>query len=120
MRDEDADFAGRWAALSAEVLVGVADWRAQHARATLAEIEAEVDARLAQVRARLVEHVALRSAATAWEAAGEAPRCPDCAAPLRPRGRKTRRVTTQGGAELTLRRAHGVCPRCGRALFPPG
>ena len=55
-----------WAALSEEVLSGMADWRAQHPRATLSEIERELDARLANMRARMLERVAQQSAATTW------------------------------------------------------
>ena len=44
----------------------MADWRAQHPRATLTEIEVELDARLARMRARLLERVAQQSAATTW------------------------------------------------------
>jgi predicted RNA-binding Zn-ribbon protein involved in translation (DUF1610 family) len=113
-------FEGKWAALSEEVLSGMRDWRAQHPRATLREIEAEVDSRLAGLRARLVEDVALRSRAVAWSGrAGTAARCPDCGNALQPRGKQTRRLKTQGGQELTLRRDYGVCPHCGQTLFPP-
>ena len=118
-------FEREWAALSEEVLVGMADWRAQHPRATLGEIEAELDARLARMRARMLERVAQRSAATTWRrTAGEwgdaAPRCPDCGVGLQPRGRRTRRLRTAGGERMRLDREYGVCPRCGRGLFPPG
>ena len=115
----------RWAALGEEVLTGMRDWRAQHPRATLAEIETELDARLARLRARMLEDLALASAATAWGAAGaagaeDAPRCAECGRALQARGRHPRRLRTQGGQELTLRRAYGVCPACGRGVFPPG
>ena len=117
------DFERKWAALSEEVLSGMRDWREQHPRATLREIEAEVDTRLAGVRARLVEEMALRSRAVAWSGRADpeaAPRCPDCGSTLQPRGKRTRRLKTQGGQELTLRRDYGVCPHCGQTLFPPG
>jgi YgiT-type zinc finger domain-containing protein len=123
-------FSEQWTTLSAGVLSGMQAWRAQHPRATLQEIEVELDRRLAEGRARLLEHMAQQSAATAWsgaraptEASGEPearPRCPECGTVLAPRGRKTRRLKTQGGQELALQREYGVCPQCGQGLFPPG
>ena len=40
--------------LSEEVITGMAEWRGQHPRATLSEIEAALDERLARVRARML------------------------------------------------------------------
>jgi ribosomal protein L34E len=111
--------------LSDEVLSGMADWRAQHPRATLSEIELELDGRLARVRARMLERVAQQSAARTWrqKAADQedaAPRCAQCGTRLEPHGRRTRRLRTSGGQELRLQRDYGVCPQCGQGLFPPG
>jgi hypothetical protein len=105
--DEREAFERDWAALSEEVLSGMADWRAQHPRATLSEIEREVDARLARMRARMLERVAQQSAATSWRqpAAGQedgAPRCPQCGTRLEPHGRRTRRLRTTGGQEVPV------------------
>ena len=124
--NEREAFERDWAALSEEVLSGMADWRAQHPRATLSEIEAELDARLARMRARLLERVAHQSAATTWRqqaaTGGEdaAPRCAQCGTRLEPPGRRTRRWRTGGGQELRLPRDDGVCPQWGPGLFPPG
>lgn len=124
-------FEREWAALSEEVLSGMADWRAQHPHATFSEIEAELDTRLAGMRARMLERVAQQSTATTWrpptrepgadhEQAVGAPRCPACGAQLEPRGRHRRRLRTSGGQEVALEREYGVCPHCGQGLFPPG
>jgi hypothetical protein len=116
-------FEGKWAALSEEVLSGVRDWGAQHPRATLREVETEVDSRLAGMRARLVEEVALQSRAAAWSVragAERAPLCPDCGGALQPRGKRARRLKAHGGQEVTLQREYGVCLTCGRGHFPPG
>ena len=124
--NEREAFERDWAALSEEVLSGMADWRAQHPRATLSEIETELDGRLARMRARLLERVAQQSAATTWRQkaapGGEdaAPRCAQCGTRLEPYGRRTRRLRTGGGQELRLQRDYGVCPHCGQGLFPPG
>ncbi|MGH2410195.1 MAG: hypothetical protein ACRDGS_07510 [Chloroflexota bacterium] len=53
-----------WQGLADEVFSGMVEWRVQHRRATFGEIEREVDVRLAGLRARLVQDVALRSART--------------------------------------------------------
>jgi YgiT-type zinc finger domain-containing protein len=118
-------FEREWVALSEEVLSGMADWRAQHPHATLVEIEAELDVRLARMRARMLERVAHQSAATTWRqsASGQedaAPRCPQCGTRLEPRGRRTRRLRTTGGRQVELQREYGLCPQCGQGLFPPG
>ncbi len=54
MDSEQEPFEQEWAALSEDVLSGMQDWRAQHPQATLSEIEVELDARLARLRARLL------------------------------------------------------------------
>ena len=124
-QQERATFEQEWAALSEGVFSGIADWRAQHPTATLREIEGEVDARLAHLRARVVERVAQQSAATRWritaqEAEAATPRCPACGTSLESHGRRTRRLRTSGGQQIELQREYGVCPQCGQGLFPPG
>lgn len=115
------DYDAGWRELSEAVLSGIADWRAAHPRATLKEIELEIDQRLDRLRARLVEDTALASGQTEWRAGqGAAPRCPDCGQPLQSAGKRRRRVQTRGHQELTLTRQYGVCPACGRGFFPPG
>jgi hypothetical protein len=123
MRAEDLDgVEAAWHAETEAVLTGMKEWRLAHPTATLAEIEAAVDERLAPVRARMVERLALASrvADVAGRPVGERARCPDCGKELRPRGTKTRTVVTQGGQELRLARDYAVCPGCGAGLFPPG
>src|SRR3954465_4750787 len=105
----------RWHTLSAEVVTALADWRVQHPRATLAEIEAALDERLARLRAQMLQDAALTSAATDWgdQSAAARPRCPDCDQPLQGAGGAPRHLQTQGGQELTLPRRYGTCPTCG-------
>ena len=116
------DFDQTWRALSDEVLTGMKEWRLQHPRATLSEIEAALDERLARLRARMLEDAALASAAADWDAArGEVqPVCPECGAPLKARGGHPRQLQTHGGQSLTLQREYGVCPVCQTGIFPPG
>jgi YgiT-type zinc finger domain-containing protein len=108
----------RWRQLSEAVMTGLRDWRAAHPQATFAEIEAVVDTRLNGMRARLLEDLALASAAAeATEAPGA---CPACGQALQRRGMQRRTVTVQGDQPVHLRRAYAVCPACGTGLFPPG
>ena len=110
-----------WHALSAEILTGMHEWRLAHPKATLREMETEVDARLARLRARMLEDMALQSVATDWEAARtqEQPQCPQCGLPLHPRGKQARTLQTHGGRDLVLERSYGVCPSCQDGFFPP-
>lgn len=111
-----ADWTTEWQGLSEEVYSGLADWRAAHPRATLAEIEAAVEERLAKLRARLVERAALASAATDLR---ERPACPTCGGRLQARGTHKRRLTVPGDRVVELERTYAGCPRCGTGFFPP-
>ena len=115
MRD---DFDGRWSAEAGAVLSGFKEWRLQHPRATLSEIEAALDARLAVMRARLLEDAALASEAA--DLRQGAVRCPQCGARMAVRGPETRHLTTTYEQPLALRRHYAVCAACGEALSPPG
>lgn len=116
------DFEATWQQLSVEVLADMTAWRRAHPRATLQEIEQAVDQQLAAARAQLLQQVAQDSPATDWHQAPpeDHPRCPDCDTPLRPNGTATRHLHTNGGQVVALERTYGVCPTCGRCLFPPG
>lgn len=120
-----------WGALAAEAFLGVKEWRLQHPKATFAEIEAAVDERLSAVRARMLEDVALASAAAAVSDSPlvARPACPVCtgratggsgAGRLEARGRHAREVTVTYGRPVTLTREYAVCSVCGTGLFPPG
>jgi hypothetical protein len=110
-----------WHQMTEEIMSGMREWRAQHPKATLREMEEELDARWARVRARMLQDMALASAVADWTdtPAGQHPTCPDCGAPLHLRGADTRTLQTHGGQTLTLERRYGTCPACGAGLFPP-
>src|SRR5215210_440767 len=114
-------FEQRWHQLSTEVMTGISDWRFQHPKATLREIETELDARLARMRARMLEDLALQSTAVTWTEVArlQTPACRECGTPLDERGSHPRTLLTHGGQEITLERSYGVCPNCGSGLFPP-
>ena len=115
------DFNQDWAEVSDDMLSGVYEWRLQHPKATLTELEAAIDERLARLRTKMLRDAALASPAADWHAApvDERPRCPDCRTTLQPRGTHSRTLQTHGGRDLVLERSYGVCPTCQAGLFPP-
>ncbi len=89
----------------------LARWRITHPDATLAEIEAAVDAHLSGYRAaRIME------TATA-DLRGDRPACPDCATPMQQVGSRSRTLRTAHDGTLTFTDPAWRCPT-GRA-FPP-
>ena len=112
----------RWQQEAGAVLTGFKEWRLQHPRATLSEIEAALDARWAVARARLLADAALLSAAADLAALPERdrPRCPHCGAAMALRGPEARHLTTTDEQALTLRRHDAGCAACAAALSPPG
>lgn len=110
-----------WRELAEEVLVGIKEWRLQHPTASLREIEAALDERWSRARARVLQDLALASAAADLSTAtGERPTCPSCGARLEARGRQRRDLTTYHDRTIRLERSYAVCPACAAGLFPPG
>jgi hypothetical protein len=115
-------FEERWQQETAEILTGMKDWRVQHPTATFRQIEAALDERLAGMRARMLQELALasRAADQSGQPPGGRARCPACGARLEPRGRHGRTVVTDRGKEVRLERDYAVCRSCGTGVFPPG
>jgi hypothetical protein len=109
-----------WSGLSEEIMQGVAEWREQHPKATFREIEAEIDKRLAGLRAQMISDTAMQSAQTEWESGVAGVVCSKCGETLEKKGKKKRKLETQGGRTVELIREYGVCPKCGQGIFPPG
>jgi YgiT-type zinc finger domain-containing protein len=102
-----------------ELLSGMTEWRQQHPQATLREMERELDARLSQLRAKMLEDMVAVSAVADWPA-GAGPRCPECGQPMVKEGVRRRELTTHGGQALHLQRQYAQCPACGAGFFPSG
>lgn len=119
-RKELGAVAAQWESLAAEVLVGIKDWRTQHPRATFTEIEGALDRELSRLRTRLLEDVALASAATDGARAAGGSACPACGGALVARGQATRAVTVTHNQTVTLPRGYAACSTCGAGVFPPG
>ena len=110
-----------WMDLFAEVDAGFREWRREHPRATLTEIERALDAHWTKTRAQMLTDVAQASASADFGGAGaERPHCRKCGVPLQARGRHGRRLRTQGDHEIPLERDYGECPQCGDGFFPSG
>ncbi len=107
--------AAAWDRQAAEARAAVQAWRAVHPRATLTDIEGEVDRQLAVARARLIE-----AAVVAGSVAATRPACPDCGGAMTWDGERTRHLTTTHDEAIALTRRYARCPRCGTGLFPPG
>ena len=116
------DFDVRWHELAEEVISGMKEWRLQHPKATLREIEHTLAERLGKMRARLLQDAALASAAADIQTAqaDERPVCLQCGVVLEGRGRQERQLTPHQGQIVWLERSYGVCPACGAGFFPPG
>lgn len=108
-----------WRQLSEAVIQGTSAWRESHPKATLREIEAEIDKRLSEMRARIISDTAMNSVSADWVSGEQAAVCPQCGVALRKKGKKKRKLETQGGQQVELEREYGECPKCGTGIFPP-
>ena len=111
----------RWQQLAEEEMTGMKEWRLAHPKATFKEIETALDEKLAKVRARMLQDVALASrAADLRERSGEERvGCPQCGHPLEHRGDEKRRLITHYNQTIELSRSYALCPICGTRVFPP-
>ena len=111
----------RWQQEADAVMSGMKEWRLQHPRASLREIEVALDERLAKMRARLLQDLALKSSMARISEADEAerPRCAQCGGLLEDRGEQERTLTTTYNEPIRLERSSATCPACGTGLFPP-
>jgi len=124
MEEKEDDMKGKdlqagWGGLSEEIMAGVAEWRSRHPKASLREIEGEIDKRLSELRVRMISDTANASASARWETA-EGVVCPECGAKLVKKGKKKRVLLTREGREIELKREYGMCLACGQGIFPPG
>jgi predicted RNA-binding Zn-ribbon protein involved in translation (DUF1610 family) len=111
----------RWQPLSQDVIRAMRDWRRQHPRATLKEIETALDEQLARLRAQMLQDTALTSPGADLPTMSETerPRCPQCGALLTAQGTQTRTLVTEHDQTIELARSYATCPECGAGLFPP-
>jgi ribosomal protein S27AE len=110
-----------WQQLSEEIFTGIKQWRRSHPKATLREIEEEVQKRMSRLEAQVIQDAAQESSSRDWKGARpeERPTCPVCGTSLHARGKHTRHLQAKDGQEVSLTRSYGTCPKCGTGLFPP-
>lgn len=115
------DFDREWQAASDDLSKDMREWRLGHPKATLSEMESALDKPLAELRAKLLQDMALASenADLRQVPPAERPICPQCGTIIGPRGMQERRLQTEGDAEIVLNRSYAVCPTCKTGLFPP-
>jgi NMD protein affecting ribosome stability and mRNA decay len=111
----------RWQPLSPQVIHAMKEWRRQHPRATLQEIEAALDTQLARLRAQMLQDTALTSSNADLPTMSEAerPRYPECGVRLEAQGTPIRTLVTEHDQTIELSRSYATCPQCGAGLFPP-
>ncbi|GAC1561686.1 MAG: hypothetical protein NVS2B2_24750 [Ktedonobacteraceae bacterium] len=97
----------------------VTQWREEHPKATLAEIEAVIDSKILVLRATMIQDTALTSSARTASTSSSALTCEQCGHSLQGRGHRKRTLQTQGGQEVTLHREYLTCCHCGNGFFPP-
>ena len=108
----------QWQQSSQQASQAIAQWRAAHPEATLAEIEAAVDEQMNRLRARMIEEVA-QASPLEGDGGQQARTCPHCGERMQARGKHPRRLQTQGGQQVRLTRQYLSCPGCGYSFFPP-
>src|SRR5436190_4521717 len=87
-------------------------WRRAHPKATLYEIEVELDAQIAVLRAQMLAETATAGAGgeAGEKGTGEAAVCPVCQGQLVKDGKRRRTLKTTGDQEIVLERVYMRCP----------
>ncbi|GHO44962.1 hypothetical protein [Ktedonospora formicarum] len=109
----------QWEQRSQQVAKSMQEWRLAHPQATLADIEEAVDQQMNELRARMIEDLAQANQADQGTGRSKPVACPECGKRMQVRGKRERRLQTQGGQEVTLIREYQSCPHCGYSFFPP-
>lgn len=104
---EKTELAEVWRMLGESVYEEMAAWRKAHPKATLKEIEDELDGRLSGMRAQMLADLAGQSPRRDWSG-HEPEQRPQCGSPLQVRGQHERRLATQGCVEVKLSRQYGT------------
>jgi uncharacterized protein with PIN domain len=99
------------------LIEGLNQWREKHPRATMREIEEEIDRRMSKMRARLITDTVMKSASPDMEK-GKEEMCPKCGGAVKKKGKKKRKLETNGGQEIEFEREYVTCQSCGHGFFP--
>jgi uncharacterized protein with PIN domain len=103
--------------INTDLIEGLNKWREKHPRATMREIEEEIDRHMSEMRARLIADTVMKSANTEMikEKKGM---CPKCGGEVQKKGKKKRKLETTGGHEIEFEREYVRCQSCGHGFFP--
>jgi len=99
------------------LIEGLNKWREKHPCATMREIEEEIDRCMSKMRAWLIADTVMRSAHTGMEK-GKKEMCPKCGGAVKKKGRKKRKLETNGGQKIEFEREYVTCQSCGHGFFP--
>ncbi len=102
-----------------DLVEGLNKWREKHPRATMREIEEEIDRRMTEMRARLIADTVMRSGRIGKEK-GKKEMCPKCGGETKKKGKKKRKLETNGGQAIEFEREYVTCQSCGHGFFPSG
>ena len=103
--------------MKADLIEGLNKWREKHPRATMREIEEEIDRRMSKMRARLIADTVMRRASPGTEK-GKKEMCPKCGGAVKKKGKKKRKLETNGGQAIEFEREYVTCQSCGHGFFP--
>jgi uncharacterized protein with PIN domain len=103
--------------IDADLIEGLNKWREKHPRATMREIEEEIDRRMTEMRARLIADTVMKSTSTGNEKEKKEI-CPKCGGEVKKKGKKKRKLETNGGQEIEFEREYVTCQSCGHGFFP--
>jgi len=102
--------------VNADLIEGLNKWRERHPHATMREIEEEIDRRVSEMRAWLIADTVM-STSTGMEK-GKKEICPKCGGAVKKKGKKKRKLETNGGQEIEFEREYVTCQSCGHGFFP--
>ena len=96
------------------MLKNIEQWKKNHPKATMYEIEQAVEQELDKLRQGLIEQLATEKKEEVAET-----KCPECGAKMMKNGTKKRRLKGKGNQEVELEREQLKCQKCGLTFFPP-
>jgi YgiT-type zinc finger domain-containing protein len=103
--------------INSDLIEGLNKWREKHPRATMREIEEEIDRRMTEMRARLIANTVMKSASPEMKK-GKKEMCPKCGGEVKKKGKKKRKLETNGGQAIEFEREYVTCQSCGHVFFP--
>ncbi len=112
----------KWTELYEKAAEEAVKWRESNRKATLTEIETNVDEKLSRLRAQMIQELAMASEVADMRGLEKEkrPKCPKCQRRLQANGKQKRTVYTDYEQPIALTRSHGKCPECGQSFFPSG